>query len=111
MAQKGVSGKEIEICLKYGHAVEFHDEANELRAVIRHAFGKPKVAVCVVIGLGTGTIATCWKNEDFVGGDAENHGGYDHLYKDPYGYGIEEEADEEEYDDGFAETTDEEDQD
>ncbi len=51
------------------------------------------------------------REEDFVGGEHENHGGYDHLYKDPYGYGIEEEADEKEYDDGFAETTDEEDQD
>ncbi len=62
MAQKGVSGKEIEICLKYGHAVEMHDEANELRAVIRHSFGMPKVAVCVVIGLCSGTIVTTWKN-------------------------------------------------
>ncbi|MFI5260790.1 MAG: DUF4258 domain-containing protein [Candidatus Paceibacteria bacterium] len=62
MDQKGVSGKEIEICLKYGHAVEMHDEANELRAVIRHSFGKPKVAVCVVIGLESGTIVTTWKN-------------------------------------------------
>ncbi len=62
MAQKGVSGKEIEICLKYGHAVEMHNEANELRAVIRHSFGKPKIAVCVVIGLCSGTIVTTWKN-------------------------------------------------
>jgi hypothetical protein len=62
MDQKKVTSKEIEICLKYGHAVEFHNEATELRAVIRHSFGKPKVAVCVVIGLETGTIATTWKN-------------------------------------------------
>lgn len=62
MDQKKVTSKEIEICLKYGHAVEMHDEASELRAVIRHSFGKPKVAICVVIGLETGTIVTCWKN-------------------------------------------------
>ena len=62
MNQKIVSSKEIEICLKFGHAVELHDEASELRAVIRHSFGKPKVAVCVVVGLETGTIVTTWKN-------------------------------------------------
>lgn len=62
MQQKNVTAKEIEICLKYGHAVELHDEAGELRAVIRHAFGKPKVAVCVVVGLESGTLVTTWKN-------------------------------------------------
>ena len=62
MTQRVVSSKEIEICLKYGHVVELHDESNELRAVIRHSFGKPKVAVCVVVGLETGTIVTTWKN-------------------------------------------------
>lgn len=62
MTQKGVTAKEIENCLKYGIAIEIHNEANELRAVIRHAYGKPKVAVCVVIGLASGTIATTWKN-------------------------------------------------
>jgi hypothetical protein len=62
MNQKIVSSKEIEICLKYGQAVELHDEAGELRAVIRHGFGRPKVAVCVVVVLQTGTIVTTWKN-------------------------------------------------
>jgi len=62
MAQKGVTGREIEICLTYGSVIEVHDEAGEWRAVIRHAFGMPKVAVCVVIGIMTGTIVTCWKN-------------------------------------------------
>jgi hypothetical protein len=62
MNQKIVTSKEIEICLKYGHAVELHDEAGEMRAVIRHGFGRPKVAVCVVIGIETGTLVTCWKN-------------------------------------------------
>ena len=62
MAQKGVTGREIEICLTYGSVIEVHDEAGEWRAVIRHAFGMPKVAVYVVIGIMTGTIVTCWKN-------------------------------------------------
>ena len=62
MNQKNVTSKEIEICLKYGHAVEMHDESDELRAVIRHSFGKPKVAVCAVVGLETGTVVTTWKN-------------------------------------------------
>ena len=62
MTQKGVTGRELEIALKYGHAVEIHDEANELRAVIRHAFGKPKVAVCAVVGLASGLVVTTWKN-------------------------------------------------
>ena len=62
MAQKGVTAKEIENCLRYGFAVEIHNEASEWRAVIRHAYGRPKVAVCVVIGLETGTIVTTWKN-------------------------------------------------
>ena len=51
MNQKIVSSKEIEICLKYGQAVE-----------LRHGFGRPKVAVCVVVVLQTGTIVTTWKN-------------------------------------------------
>ncbi len=62
MAQKGVTAKEIENCLKYGNGIEIHNEAGELRAVVRHAYGRPKVAVCVVIGLGSGTIVTTWKN-------------------------------------------------
>ena len=63
MAQKGVTAKEIEICLKYGHAIECNtNDPTELRAVIRHAFGKPKVAVCTVVGLTSGNIVTCYKN-------------------------------------------------
>lgn len=62
MAQKGVTGREIELCLQHGVPVEIHNEASELRVVVRFAYGKPKVAVCVVVGLETGTIATTWKN-------------------------------------------------
>lgn len=62
MNQKAVSVKEIENCLKYGFAVEIHNEAEELRAVIRFQYGKPKVAVCLVVGLETGTLVTTWKN-------------------------------------------------
>lgn len=62
MAQKGVTAKEISLCLQYGVPVEIHNEASELRVVLRFAYGKPKVAVCVVIGLESGTIATTWKN-------------------------------------------------
>jgi|SRR5271166_844124 len=62
MEQKIVTAREIEICLTYGRVIEVHDEAGEWRAVVRHAFGMPKVAVCVVIGLMTGTIVTTWKN-------------------------------------------------
>jgi len=62
MAQKGVTAKEIENCLKYGIAIEIHNEAGELRAVIRHAYGRPKVAICLVIGLESQTVVTTWKN-------------------------------------------------
>ncbi len=62
MAQKGVTAREIENCLKYGNGIEIHNEQGELRAVVRHAYGRPKVAVCVVIGLESGTIVTTWKN-------------------------------------------------
>lgn len=69
MAQKGVTAKDINLCLQYGTPVEIHNEASELRVVLRFAYGKPKVATCVVLGLSTGTIATVWKN---AGND--NHG-------------------------------------
>lgn len=62
MAQKGVTGREIELALQYGLPVEIHNEANELRVVVRFAYGKPKVAICVVVGFVSGTIATTWKN-------------------------------------------------
>jgi hypothetical protein len=62
MTQKGVTAKEIEICLRYGNGIEIHNEQGELRAVVRHAYGRPKVAICVVIGLETGLIVTTWKN-------------------------------------------------
>jgi hypothetical protein len=62
MAEKGVTVKEIENCLKYGIAIEIHNEAGELRVVIRHAYGRPKVAVCLVIGLTSQTVVTTWKN-------------------------------------------------
>jgi hypothetical protein len=62
MAQKGVTGRELELCLQYGAPVEIHNEASELRVVVRFAYGKPKVAVCVVVGLLSGTVATTWKN-------------------------------------------------
>lgn len=69
MAEKNVTPRDIELTLKYGQAIEIHNEASELRAVIRFAYGKPKVATCLVIGLETGTIVTTWKN---AGND--NHG-------------------------------------
>jgi len=62
MAQKDVSAREIENCLKYGEAVEVHNDAGTPRAVVRFAYGKPKVAVCVVVELVTGNIITTWKN-------------------------------------------------
>lgn len=62
MQQKKVSAKEIEICLRYGSAIEIHNEAGELRAVIQHTFGKPAVRVSVVIALATGKVVTTWKN-------------------------------------------------
>lgn len=62
MQEKRVSGQEIANCIKWGQAIEIHNEAGELRAVVRHAYGKPKVAVCVVISLETGVVVTTWKN-------------------------------------------------
>ena len=62
MQQKSVTVREIENCLKYGNGIEIHNEQGELRAVVRHAYGRPKVAVCVVIGLESSTIVTTWKN-------------------------------------------------
>ena len=62
MAQKDITGREIEIALTYGRIIEVHDDAGEYRAVIRHDFGRPKVGVVVVISLTTGKIITTWKN-------------------------------------------------
>ena len=63
MEQKSVSAQEITNCLRWGQAVEIHNEAGELRAVVRHQYGKPKVAVCVVVSLETGVVVTTWKNK------------------------------------------------
>ena len=62
MHQKHVAAKDIEICLRYGSVIELHNEAGELRALIQHSFGKPKVKVSVVIGLTSGNVVTTWKN-------------------------------------------------
>lgn len=62
MAKKQVTAREIEIALRYGNAIEVHTEAGEVRALIAHTFGKPKVKVNVVISLETGTVITTWKN-------------------------------------------------
>jgi len=63
MVQKDVSEREIENCLKYGHAIEVHNEASNLRIVLRHDYGRPKVGVCLVLELGTNAIITVWKNK------------------------------------------------
>jgi hypothetical protein len=62
MGQKGVTEREIMLALQFGKVVEIHNEANEPRVVIRHAYGRPKVAVCVVFGLESGAVVTTWKN-------------------------------------------------
>lgn len=62
MTQKVVTVKEIENCLRYGLVIEAHDEAGELRLVVRHDYGRPKVGIVVVVGLLSGAIITTWKN-------------------------------------------------
>jgi hypothetical protein len=62
MTQKDVSAREIELCLQYGEGIEIHNDAGTPRAVVRFQYGRPKVAVCVVVELLTGKIVTVWKN-------------------------------------------------
>ena len=63
MAQKNVTAREIENCLKYGRVIELNnDSPSEYRLVVRHDYGRPKVGVVVVVGVTTGTIVTTWKN-------------------------------------------------
>lgn len=62
MAEKKVTAREIELCLRHGQAVEIHNEAETLRVVVRFAYGKPKVAVCIVLDLETNAVITTWKN-------------------------------------------------
>lgn len=63
MQQKKVNARDIEIALRYGHVIEVHNESEELRCVVEHTFGRPKMRVCVVISLETGTVVTTWKNQ------------------------------------------------
>ncbi len=80
MAQKNVTAKEIENCLKYGRVIELNDESpKEFRLVVRHDYGRPKVGVVVVVGVTTGTIVTTWKN---AGADG-------HLTLNLYAYQLE----------------------
>lgn len=53
---------EILNAIKWGIVIEVHNDAGELRALVRHAFGRPKVAVCIVVSLETGHVCTVWKN-------------------------------------------------
>ena len=62
MHQKNVTAREIENCLRYGVVIELHDEAGELRMVVRHDSGRPKVGVVAVVAFETGTIVTVWRN-------------------------------------------------
>lgn len=63
MAEKGITARDIELTLKYGIAIEINSDAtDEYRAVVRHAYGKPKVATCMVLGLTSGKVVTTWKN-------------------------------------------------
>jgi len=67
MAQKHVNAREITNCLKYGEAIELHNEAGEWRALLRHQYGRPQVAVCVVFSIERHEVVTVWKN---AGSDA-----------------------------------------
>lgn len=62
MAEKHVTAREIELALKYGEVIEVHNEAGTLRSVVRFPYGKPKVAVCVVLDFDTNAVVTTWKN-------------------------------------------------
>jgi hypothetical protein len=62
MSEKGVTVDEIAKAVKFGQVVEIHNEATELRVLMRLAYGKPKVAVCVVVGLESKAAVTTWKN-------------------------------------------------
>lgn len=70
MCEKNIAVVDIENIFKHGAAVEIHNEAEELRAVVRYDAGKGKKAtgVVAVIGLQSGKIITAWRND---GGD--NH--------------------------------------
>lgn len=69
MAQKNVSAREIANSLRYGQAIELHNEAGEWRAVLRHQYGRPQVAVCAVFAIERGEVVTVWKNK---GSDAHS---------------------------------------
>jgi hypothetical protein len=58
MAEKHVTAREIELTLKYGEVIEVHNETGTLR----FSYGKPKVAVCVVLDFETNAVVTTWKN-------------------------------------------------
>ena len=60
MAEKGIKPSMVEACVRYGRAIEIHNEAWELRVVLRHE--QNRVATCVVLGLKSGTVVTVWKN-------------------------------------------------
>lgn len=68
MQEKHITARDIELTLRFGQVIEIHNDAGELRVVVRHSYGKPKTATVVVMGLDTGSIVTAWKN----GGD-DNH--------------------------------------
>ena len=62
MQQKNVTTDEIAKAIRFGKVVEFHNEAAELRVVMRLDFGRPKVAVCAVVEPKTAKVVTTWKN-------------------------------------------------
>jgi hypothetical protein len=62
MAQKNVNAREIGNALRYGQAIELHNESGEWRVLLRHESGRPRVAVCVVFAIERGEVVTVWKN-------------------------------------------------
>ena len=68
MNEKKVTPDEIAKAVRFGEVVEIHNEATELRVLMRLAFGRPKVAVCAVVSVESNKVVTTWKNAG-----ADNH--------------------------------------
>lgn len=67
MDTKNVTLRDIFVTIKYGRIIEVNTEGSGMRVLMRLDFGKPKVAVCVVLALDNLAVVTVWKN---AGNDA-----------------------------------------
>jgi hypothetical protein len=62
MREKGVSEQHIEATLRTGQAIEIHNDANELRILLR-ADVIGFWSACVVFSLDRQTVVTVWRNQ------------------------------------------------